>query len=100
MRIQEITSKNKEWNILIGIDVNEITSTYARLVKLLTVIIELKRYSKIQSVDTEIMEFMKLTERLLSLSYPDKTDPDIIELKNKIVKMQKHINSLKDQLTF
>lgn len=64
----------------------------------MTILIALKTPSRNRRVLNDIENFESLISKVLKNKLLDRTDPDIIELLEKLNKMQRHINDLRSQL--
>lgn len=98
MRIYEITDRNRSILAISYIDLSNIDFEYNKLEKLLTILIALKTPSRNRRVLNDIENFESLISKVLKNKLLDRTDPDIIELLEKLNKMQRHINDLRSQL--
>lgn len=97
MRIYEITDKNK--TILVISNINtDFDTEFNSLISLLNLLIRLKSPSRNSRALTNIKDFENRVNLFLENKILDKTDPDIIELLEKLNKMQRHINDLRSQL--
>lgn len=97
MRIFEITDKNK---IVIGIsDINiNFEAEYQFLINLLLVLIKLKTPARNRKALRNIEDFKNRIHHFRQSNLLDRLDPDIIELDNKLRKMESTIDALLSQL--
>jgi hypothetical protein len=99
VRIFEITDKNQTILKLSGIDIQTIYDEYDNLVNLLNLLIYLKSPHRNQKSLLNIDYFEKLIDNITQNKLLDRSDPDIIELLEKLNIMQRHTAELKSQMT-
>lgn len=97
VRIFEITSKNETAIIISEINI-DFDTRYNEIVNLLSLLIRLKSPKRNETAFSTIFEFENRINQFLNNKMLDQTDPDILELRNKVNKMLVHIDQLKSQL--
>lgn len=98
MRIFEITDKNLSWSALKGVDIEAVKSSYNSLITALTILIRLKSPSRSRIILRNVEDFISTIDKILSINYPDKADPDIMQMNKELIHMKTHILNLSSHL--
>lgn len=96
MKITEVTDKNAQWALLSDIDFSNIYSSYSTIKQAWPVIINSKSPSLIAVHKHNIATYLNLLTEINNklANFPDKTDPDLTQIKSDINKMIEYINQI------
>ena len=100
MRIFEITDNNQTILSILGINKESLDKEYIDVTNLLSMLIRLRSPHRNQYALSIIENFENLISKIQENRLLDRTDPDIIDILNKIQHMQTHVAQLKSQLIF
>lgn len=99
MKISEVSDKNKVFSDLSSRDLLFFDKEYPRILKLYELYSQLKRFRSLQLLrDNNITIFIQEANFILTGTFPDPTDRELIELKNKVSKMVSHLEQLRNSI--
>lgn len=100
MRIFEITDNNRTILSILGINKESLDKEYIDVTNLLSMLIRLQSPHRNRYALSIIENFENLISKIQENKLLDRTDPDVIDILNKIQYMQIHVDRLKSQLIF